>query len=224
MPGRLLVVSGTGTAIGKTHLAEALLLAWQRLGARVIGLKPVESGATGTDDPQSDGQRLARASSFHVKHRRVVFPEPLSPHLCVRMHGVAITPDLFVSAAASARNQSAGTVLELPGGLFSPVAPALLNADVAAALKPDALLLVAPDRLGVLHEVVSTVRAAAAMSLPIHAAVLIEPEHPDASTGLNAAELRDYAPGLVVAAVPRSPARHLALLPELSVILQLARR
>jgi dethiobiotin synthetase len=224
MPGRLIVVSGTGTAIGKTHLAEALLIAWQRAGLRVVGFKPVESGASGADDPQSDGARLARASSFHVKHMRTVFPEPLSPHLCARLHGLPITVDPFVSAATAGRTQADAAVLELPGGLFSPLGPALLNADVAAALTPDVLVLVAPDRLGVLHEVVSTVRAASAMSLPIHAAALIEPEHPDASTGLNATELGDLAPGLLVVTLPRAPARQLALSRQLAVILRLAGR
>ncbi len=224
MPGRLVVVSGTGTAIGKTHVAEALLLAWQRVDGRVVGLKPVESGAFGADDPQSDGARLARASSFHVKHERVVFPEPLSPHLCARLRGVVLGPDIFASAAAAARSQAEGAVLELPGGLFSPLAPALLNADVATALHPDALVLVAPDRLGVLHEVISAVRAAGAMSLVIHAAVLVEPEHPDASTSLNAAELRLLSPDLVVTTLPRWPARRLALSSELDVILRMARR
>jgi dethiobiotin synthetase len=223
MAGRLILISGTGTAIGKTHLGEALLLAWQRLHRRVVGVKPVESGASGADDPQSDGARLARASSFHVKHTRIVFPQPLSPHLCARAHGDPLTIDLFASSATAARSQADVVVLELPGGLFSPLAPDLLNADVAAALRPDALVLVAPDRLGVLHEVVSTTRAARAMSLPIHAAVLMEPEHPDASTGLNAPELRDLSPRLLVTTLPRSPARRLAESPELGLILPLAR-
>jgi len=54
MKAPLIVVTGTGTEIGKTHVAGALLLAWARVlaeagmgDATVVGLKPVESGVTG---------------------------------------------------------------------------------------------------------------------------------------------------------------------------------
>ena len=65
MAGRLIVVSGTGTGIGKTYLCEALLTALRASGRQVVGIKPVE---TGLNEPgPSDALRLDRASSFHVK-------------------------------------------------------------------------------------------------------------------------------------------------------------
>jgi dethiobiotin synthetase len=60
----LVVVTGTGTSIGKTHFAEALILAWRRT-ARVLGLKPIESGVV--PGALTDVERLQAVSSFHVK-------------------------------------------------------------------------------------------------------------------------------------------------------------
>jgi dethiobiotin synthetase len=217
--GPLIVVSGTGTGIGKTHFAEAFLLAWRELGSRVAGLKPVESGVPAGAEASSDGSRLARASSFHVKQDAYVFAEPLSPHLAARRSGVTLRPEAIEASVAAARAAADGLVVELPGGLFTPLAAGLLNADLAARLRPDALLLVAPDRLGVLHDVASTVRAAAAMSLPMAGVVLVAPDTSDASTGLNAAELSAFVTVPLLGRLPRAPAAMLARGTEMQLIL-----
>jgi dethiobiotin synthetase len=216
----LVVVSGTGTGIGKTHFAEALLLAAREAGRTAVGLKPVESGVPPGGQADSDGARLARASSFHVKHDRHVFAEPVSPHLAARRSGVTLGADIFEAAVAAAGPAADLAVVELPGGLFTPLSPGLLNADVAARLSPDAVFLVAPDRLGVLHDVTATVRAAQTARVPLAGIVLLAPEHPDSSTGLNARELPSFISVPVLATLPRAPARDLARSPPLQLILQ----
>ena len=83
----LIVVTGTGTGIGKTHIAEAILRAWarHRPGARLIGLKPIESGVS--VGAVTDSGRLAAASTFHVKQSGYALSAPLSPHLAARQRG-----------------------------------------------------------------------------------------------------------------------------------------
>jgi dethiobiotin synthetase len=220
MRSRLIVVTGTGTGIGKTHFAEALLLAWREAGQRVVGLKPVESGVAPGAEGDSDAARLGRASSFHVKQSAYVFAEPISPHLAARRNAVTLQPELLEEPILAARDEADVVVAELPGGLFTPLAPGMLNADFAARLRPDALLLAAPDRLGVLHDVTSTVRAATAMHLELTAVVLIAPDMSDASTGLNAAELPVLVPVPVLGPIPRGSPRDLARSPELHLIQQ----
>src|SRR5258708_34631412 len=83
--GRLVVVSGTGTGIGKTHFCEAILCAMAGTRRVVSGLKPAETGVAELD--LSDADRLARASSFHVQHSAYKFGAPLSPHLAAREPG-----------------------------------------------------------------------------------------------------------------------------------------
>jgi dethiobiotin synthetase len=222
MAGRLIVVTGTGTGIGKTHLGEALLLAAARQGMRIAALKPVESGVGHAADPTSDGARLARAASFHVKHERYLFADPVSPHLAARRAGTVLTLPMLTAPVAAARALADAVLLELPGGLFTPLAPGLLNADVAREVRSDLLLLVAPDRLGVLHDLVAATIAARAVSLAIHGVVLVAPEHPDPSTGYNAGELSALIDPPLLAALPRAYPEQLSRTAEIAVILRAA--
>jgi dethiobiotin synthetase len=201
MSGRLIILTGTGTGIGKTHLGEALLLAWALASRRAAGLKPIESGVA--PGIVTDAQRLARASTFHVKPFGVELPDPVSPHLAARRVGRSIPLQELAVAVGAVRAAADIVLVELPGGLFSPLDPRAVNADFAARLEPDRVLLAAPDRLGVLHDVIATARAAAARPLGLDGVVLIAPEQPDDSTGTNAAELASYVDVPILQTVPR---------------------
>ena len=212
MTARLVVLTGTGTGIGKTHFGEALLRAAGQAGLRAAGLKPVESGV---GEGTTDAARLAAASTFHVKHEGLAFALPVSPHLAARAAGVALDLGPLVAWIGRVRAGADLVLVELPGGLFSPlVAPPdgalLVNADLAARLAPDAVALYAPDRLGVLHDVGAATRAAAGVPLRIDLVVLGAPEVPDASTGTNAGELRAIVAPPVLGPVPRGTPEELA--------------
>lgn len=198
--GRLVLVTGTGTGIGKTHLAEAILLAFPRQ-AKVIGLKPVESGVE--EGVLSDADRLARASTFHVQHYRVALRTPVAPSVAARREGVVLDAPRLQAEIARVRALAEVTLVELPGGLFSPFVERTLNVDFGAALRPDATLLVAPDRLGVIHDVLATATAARARGFPLHTLAIVAPEPSDASTGTNAEEIASLLPDLPVVPVPR---------------------
>jgi dethiobiotin synthetase len=203
----LVVVTGTGTGIGKTHVAEALLLAFPRQ-SKVIGVKPVESGVE--EGVLTDADRLARASTFHVQHFRVALRTPVAPSVAARREGVVLDVGRLRSEVTRVRDMADVTIVELPGGLFSPFVDRTLNIDFAAGLHPDANLLVAPDRLGVIHDVLATASAAQVRGLSLHTLVLVAPEQPDASTGTNAMEIAALLPALPVATVPRGAPETLA--------------
>jgi dethiobiotin synthase len=177
------------------------------MNRRVVGVKPVETGTVETGIPGgdlSDSDRLARASSFHVKHSAYTFRAPLSPHLAAREEGAApVRLDVIVSMVEEMRSKADVTVVELAGGLFTPLSDVLVNADLLSSLEPDMSLLVAPDRLGVLHEVLSTSRAALGVPAVIHGIVLVAPAVPDASTGRNQTELQRFLPETRVMTIPR---------------------
>jgi dethiobiotin synthetase len=206
--GRLLVVSGTGTGIGKTHFSEALLIALGEHYPRVAGVKPIETGMG--EATVSDAARLERVSSFHVKHFGYVFAEPLSPHLAARESDTPIRLDVLVPLIQAARADADVILVELPGGLFTPLSDSEVNADIVRALSPDATLLVAPDRLGVLHDVLAAHRASSTAAVDLDGIVLISPERPDPSTGLNAGELGRILEVPVVALVGRGTPEELA--------------
>jgi dethiobiotin synthetase len=205
------VVVGTGTEIGKTHTAVTLVKALGQLGP-VAGLKPVESGVTPGSLGGSDAARLARAGTFHVKHAPpYALATPLSPHLAARLEGRTIQlPPILTWVDGAADDAPPATrawlVIETAGALLSPLAPGLTNLDLARELRPETLLLVAQDRLGVLHDV-SAARLALrtlAPDLPPPVVVLQPPAVADSSTGTNAEELRILGIAENVVTFPRA--------------------
>lgn len=202
------IVFGTGTGVGKTFVAEALVRLIAAQGKPVAGLKPVETGlsfaAAGAD---GDATRLRRAS-FHVKHPSphplFGFEEPIAPSLAARRTGRVVELERLPSWLDQTYNQAdplspPALVVETAGGVFSPLSDGADNLDLAMVLGPAQWVLVAPDRLGVLHDVLSTLRAMESLQRAPDWLVLSAPREPDASTGTNAAELarRSIRPRLI---------------------------
>ncbi len=221
MSAPLLIVTGTGTGIGKTVVATGLVAAWAARGIAVAGLKPIESGMAPSGELGGDVGGLGQVSTFHVTRFTppYLFVDPVSPHLAARREGRVVDLDVVVRWAEPIRAAADAVVLELPGGLFSPLSDTLTNADLLLALRPTKVVLVAPDRLGVLHDVIATTLAARARSVALDGVILSAPEQPDSATGTNAAELGRVLPTLpVVGVLPRAPA--LELRPHLDQVLR----
>jgi dethiobiotin synthetase len=196
----IVAVTGTGTGIGKTYVACAMLRALRERGTRAIGYKPVESGV-GTDI--TDEQLLREASEpLPDGVRTIRLATPLAPNVAARREGVTIDPEAIVAALAVLAARYEVVLLELAGGLFSPLTDDIDNAALLLRLANPKIVVVAPDRLGVLHDVAATVRAARAAPLAIHAIVLSAPAVTDDSTGSNANELARL--GIPIASWPRA--------------------
>jgi 8-amino-7-oxononanoate synthase len=209
----MIVITGTGTEIGKTVVSTGLTQAWAQRGLKVAGIKPVESGRTPGGNLGGDGEALAKVSSFDVTKDLppYLLNDPVSPHLAARREGREIDPVTIRAWVEGYRARAEAVVLELPGGLFSPLHEQLTNADLLASLEPTAIVLVAPDRLGVLHDVAATRRAAETLGLRFDGIVLSAPAQPDSSTDTNEAELTRLEPSLpVLARLPRATSEELA--------------
>lgn len=166
----IVFVVGTGTDVGKTHVT-ALLVAES-------GWKAWKPIATGVTDGFGDDARAIKATEPPL----FVFEPPISPHLAARAVGVTIAADAIVERA---RTLGEPLIIESAGGLFSPISDTETNHDVAERLGAT-MLLVAPDRIGVIHDVTATVRAS---KVPLPIVALSAPAVPDASTGTNGDEL-----------------------------------
>jgi len=222
MTAPLVIVTGTGTGIGKTVVARSLVAAWGRRGLSVAGVKPIESGVPlGSASPSpalsssnhaaipaTDVASLGQVSTFHVTRftSPYLLAPPVSPHLAARLEGREIDLTLVRDWVAPIRSAADAVVLELPGGLYTPLSDTTTNASLLLTLSPTKVLLVAPDRLGVLHDTLSTARAARADGIDLSGIILSAPVEADASTGTNAAELARVLPTLpVLATLPRAP-------------------
>lgn len=181
-----------------------MLRALTGAGIEAVGLKPVESGiGTGV----SDTELLTGAGTFHVKPPPpYALAAPISPHLAAAREGVTIrmAPILHWVSLFDVP----WVVVETAGALLSPISPNLTNLDLAVSLAPTAVVLAAPDRLGVLHDVTAALFALRMLApqLPELAVALLAPAEPDASTGTNAAELLSLGIASTVATFPRAPA------------------
>jgi len=215
MAAPLVLVSGTGTGIGKTLFSVGLVRAWGEQGKNVVGFKPIESGGA------ADGAALEQASTFHVTRFTppYLLMDPVSPHLAARREDRVVEIGEVVRAVSTIRHHEGveGVVVELPGGLFSPLSDTARNVELAKALSPTAMCLVSANRLGVLHDVIATHEASRSHALSLHAIVLSDTEATDSSTDSNEAELRRFL-RLPVIRMPRSEDQRAPATSVLSVL------
>lgn len=210
----IVFVTGTGTDVGKTHVSCALLAAARASTPQthIDAWKPVLTGVSVDGDPTgepTDGERHAKALGRATPPPAHVFAPPISPHLAAREVGVRLCIHRLADAALRHAEGNDVLLIEGAGGLFSPIADDTTYADFAGVLRArvgDALrvVLIAPDRLGVLHDLRATTLAARLVGTPIHAVALSAPTVPDASTGRNGAEVARLLLGPFAGVFPRS--------------------
>ncbi len=156
-----LFITGTDTGVGKTRIGAALIRALKASGFTVWVRKPAESGCVRTQAgllPQ-DAQALSLAAGDPEPLEAVCpyrFEAAVAPERAARLCGQPLALERLIEAC---RPPGKGLLLvEGAGGFYSPIAAAALNADLAQALALP-VLLVATDRLGVIHQVLVTLEA-----------------------------------------------------------------
>ena len=91
----VLVISGTGTGVGKTIVTAAIAALAQDQGRRVAVLKPVQTGlADGQPGDLADVGRLAGEITTVELAR---YPDPLAPETAARRAGRRASESLFPS-------------------------------------------------------------------------------------------------------------------------------
>lgn len=188
---RRIVLLGTGTGVGKTYVGAALTAALNELGTPARALKPIESGVR--PGAPSDAEALSHAAPSlpNLARHCYALPEPLSPHLAARRAGLTIDLDrvcTWVTGQISHYTTLQYVLVETAGGVFSPVHDTATNYELAEHLGEAIWVLVAPDRLGVLHDVTACLAAMERRGRRPDA-VILSGSQPDSSTGTNAAEL-----------------------------------
>lgn len=160
-PECLVLVCGTGTEVGKTWVSSRLLGELRRRGTTVAARKPAQSfdvDATGASvEGPPDAEVLAAASGESPEavcppwrsYRRAMAPPMAAEALGLPGFSVA---DLVAELRWPAEGIRVGLV-ELAGGVRSPQASDGDATDVAEALAPDLVLLVADAGLGCLNGV-----------------------------------------------------------------------
>lgn len=148
-------IAGTDTGVGKTVVAVGLVRLLARQGRRVIGLKPVASGAERT--PQglrnADAVALAAQSSIEVPYpvtNPYCFEPPVAPHLAAAEAGVELPVGELVRWYGQASTGVEVAIVEGAGGWRVPLHPHGFLSDLPETLGLGVILVVGL-RLGCLN-------------------------------------------------------------------------
>lgn len=194
---RTLVVTGTGTEVGKTVVTAVLACAAQAAGRRVAVVKPAQTGvAPGAAGDVARVRELAGPAVTAVELAR--YPEPLAPATAARRAELPPVPARAVAEAVDALAADHDLVLvEGAGGLlvrFDEAGTTL--ADMAGLLGAE-VLVVAEAGLGTLNATALTTEALRARGLRCRGVVIGSwPAEPGLAERCNLADLP------VVAGVP----------------------
>jgi dethiobiotin synthetase len=160
-PERLVLVTGTGTDVGKTWVCSRLLRELRGRGLSVAARKPaqtfdVDSEGASLDGP-TDAEVLAAASGEDpgtVCRPSRSYHRAMAPPMAAEALGLpTFTLSDLVGELGWPRHRAAVGVVELAGGVRSPQASDGDVTDMIQALHPDLVVLVADAGLGCINGV-----------------------------------------------------------------------
>jgi dethiobiotin synthetase len=165
----LVVVTGTGTEVGKTWFTAATIRALRQPGAaRVRAKKPVQSFEPGSGPTDADLLAAATGEApFDVCPEHRWYGVAVAPPMAAEMLGEPpfSIPDL--AAETNPIDDGDITFVEGAGGPRSPIAADGDTVDLAAALQADWVVLVADAGLGTINAVRLCAAALARFSLVV---------------------------------------------------------
>ena len=148
----VIVVTGTGTEVGKTWITARLVTGLRQLGMRSVARKPAQSFEPGTGP--TDAEILAEVSGEHphdVCPRHRWYEVPLAPPMAAQ---ALRRPEPRIGQLAREFRASAEIILvEGVGGVRSPLAIDGDTSDLARMLDARCVVLVARPDLGTINEV-----------------------------------------------------------------------
>ncbi|MEB3981943.1 dethiobiotin synthase [Mycobacterium sp. 663a-19] len=195
----VLVVTGTGTGVGKTVVTAALASHARQAGIDVAVCKPVQTGTACGDDDLAEVARLSGVTELAGLAR---YPEPMAPAAAAERAGMALpTRDEVLRLIGALDRPGRLTLVEGAGGLLVEVADAGVTLrDVAVDLGAAALVAVTAE-LGTLNHTALTLEALAAQGVSCAGLVIGSwPARPGPAEASNLPALSRLAP--VRAALP----------------------
>ncbi|MBV9160820.1 MAG: ATP-dependent dethiobiotin synthetase BioD [Pseudonocardiales bacterium] len=186
----LLVVTGTGTGVGKTVVTSAIATLAVAAGRLVAVLKVAQTGVDA--DQPGDVEEVRRLVGPSVTCRELArYPDPLAPATAARRAGLPpVTPATATAAVRELAAEHDLVLIEGAGGLLAPLDDrGGTLADVAAAVAAPVLMVVAAG-LGTLNHTALTVEVLRTRALGCVGIVIgAWPAEPDLAAQCNLADL-----------------------------------
>lgn len=206
----LIVITGTGTGVGKTVTTAALVACARQAGRRVAVVKPVQTGV-GPGEP-GDMAEVVRLTGHADVHELARFAEPLAPATAARRAG---QDGPGIAELAAGIRDLAGrdlVIVEGAGGAlvrFNSRGDTLL--DLIEELgdgRTVRVLLVASPGLGVLNTAALTAEALARRRIALMGVVVGDwPDEPDLAGRCNLTDLNAYSGAPLLGVLPTGAGR-----------------
>jgi dethiobiotin synthetase len=182
--GRIVLVTGTDTGVGKTHVGCGLVRALRAGGRSAAVRKPAETGCPAAAEPDDalaggdlhpvDAAALAAAAGGGETLAAICpyrLAEPLAPGVAARRAGIAIDVDRLADEMRRRAAEVDVLLVEGAGGLLVPIDARRSFADLAVAIGASLVVVVAA-RLGAINHTLLTLEAARARGLPVAGVVV----------------------------------------------------
>ncbi|MEU0217169.1 dethiobiotin synthase [Streptomyces sp. NPDC006265] len=198
----VLVITGTGTEVGKTVVTAAVAASALAAGRSVAVLKAAQTGVR-PDEP-GDAAEVERLAGPVTTAELARFPEPLAPATAARRAGrTPVHPHEVAEAAAKLATEHDLVLVEGAGGLLVRFDAAGGTLADAARLLAAPVLVVTPAGLGTLNTTELTARELRARGLDLAGIVIGSwPAAPDLAARCNLADLPDVAGAPLLGSVP----------------------
>ncbi|MES9844833.1 MAG: dethiobiotin synthase [Candidatus Sedimenticola sp. PURPLELP] len=156
-------ITGTDTECGKTEITLGLMQLLQSKEQRVLGMKPVASGAEQAPAGlrNEDAVRIRRQASLSVSYDLVnpyAFEPPIAPHLAAEQAGVEIDFEKIGLYYRKLSNQADRVIVEGVGGWRVPLNSVQTVTDLAVDLGLPVILVVGL-KLGCINHALLTVES-----------------------------------------------------------------
>ena len=204
---RLLIVTGTGTGVGKTIVTAALAATLMARGKRVAVVKPCQTGVSGAEP--SDVRTVTALSGCESVHEIVRLDDPLAPDSAARLRGLSIPAvDQLVDEVAARSEGHDVALVEGAGGVAVRLDTAggtviTLALGLRAAGHDVGVLVVTGLSLGTLNHTELTVAALRAAGLePIGLVLGDVPPDPGLAEVCNLEDLPRVTGLAIVASMP----------------------
>lgn len=169
----VIFITGTDTNIGKTFVSCVLLKAFNTLGLKTFGIKPIASGGQRYDDgnfKNQDALYLQQYASikkpYHVINP-ILFKKPIAPNIAANEEGFQLSRSFVVNAILSSLQSDADlNLIEGVGGWAVPLNNTELFSDVITELKIPVILVVG-IKLGCLNHALLTYQSICAKGVSL---------------------------------------------------------
>ena len=201
-----LFITGTDTGCGKTEITLGLMQALQQRGERVLGMKPVASGALETAEGlrNEDALRIQAQCSEELPYAQInpfAYEPPVAPHLAAEASGDPIDLELICTECKRLGEKADRLIVEGVGGWLVPLTGEATVADLSIRLDLPVILVVGL-RLGCLNHALLTDAAMRQSGARIAGWVGNQVEPAMASLEGNLASLRERLPAPCLGVVP----------------------